>query len=109
MKKIYAFLFLLFVCGCHSASVIRYKDTIYPPTNAIEVYSNAKILSEPFEEIGLVQGSATARYAQDLLEDMKNQAMKAGADALINADFYYDHSQLCSKAVMIRYKSIPSN
>ena len=109
MKYLYAMLFLVLVCGCHSASVIRYNTTIYPATSAVEVYSDANVISEPYDEIGLVHGSGAPRFAQELLEDMKIKAMKSGADALINADFYYDHNELYSKAIMIRYKSSPSN
>jgi hypothetical protein len=79
-RNIVSFLFcicLFFVAGC--ATVIKYTDTQYPPTDArkIEVFSSA-VPKREYIELGEIILSSGKN-----LEKMKAEAAKLGADAII--------------------------
>ena len=111
MKK----LFLLFalLLGCHSAEVTKFDDHSYPPTKKIEVFSDLSTIKHKYVEIGYVEAKGGMTVSkQALLDDMKEQAMQEGANALIKVEFsdrtHYSPSKGSTekpeaKAVMIRY------
>ncbi len=105
----------LLVLGCHSASVTRFDNTTYPPTDSIQVFTDPSTVSEPYVEIGYVEAKGGITVSkQSLLDDMVEQAKQHGANALVKVEFY-DRPQYneglghiekpAAKAIMIRYKS----
>lgn len=105
------FLFL----GCHSAFVTKFDDSHYPPTSDVKIFTDLSTIPEEYVEIGYVEAKGGATVTkQTLLDDMKDEAKKHGADALIKIEFYdrprYDpnigsYEKPAVKAVMIRFKS----
>jgi len=106
------------LAGCHGAEVTRFTPGAYPPTQRIEVFSDPSLITHPYIEIGYVEAKGGLGVSkQDLLNDMKEEAMAEGANALIKVDFYdrerYDryiggYSKPAAKAVMIRYTDKPA-
>jgi hypothetical protein len=112
MKKV-IFLVVLasFVAGgCGSLHFSAYTDAThfgtetYAPTQHIDVFSSESLVTRPYLEIGMLQ--CYRGDAQEQLDTMKVNAMKAGADAIAN--MRYDHvgrdAALVAQAVMLRYK-----
>lgn len=101
---------LVFLSGCHSARVVRFDGTEYPPTQYLSIVSDLSSIPWQYVEIGYVEaegiGKVTSRDM--LLDDMKQSAKAAGADALIKIEFYDQETpeayRQWAKAVMIRYK-----
>ncbi|GHT36619.1 hypothetical protein AGMMS49593_01970 [Endomicrobiia bacterium] len=96
MKKIVSFLFCLcpfFIAGCATTSSVMYTNVKYPPTDAskIEVYSTTTPKKEYIElaEIPLSSHQfffVREKYfqpTQQLLEKVKEEAARLGADAII--------------------------
>jgi hypothetical protein len=106
---------LLIFIGCHAAFVTKFDNSYYPPTQDVKVYTDLSTIPEDYIEIGYVEAKGGITVSkQELLDDMKEEAKKYGADALIKIEFYdrerYDryigsYSTPAAKAVMIRFKS----
>ena len=111
MKKL--FLLFAFLLGCHSADVTRFDDHTYPSTTRVDVFSDLSTIKHKYVEIGYVEAKGGATVSkQALLDDMKEEAMKEGANALIKVEFYDrthyspnsgSKERPAAKAVMIRY------
>jgi hypothetical protein len=107
-------LFLLPIIGCHQAEVTRFDSSYYAPTRAVQVFSDPSLVPYDYVEIGYVEAKGGITVGkQALLDDMKEEAMAQGADALLKIEFYdrerYDshigsYSKPAARALMIRYK-----
>lgn len=92
-----------------------FSDKYYPPTNEVRIYTDLTTILGQYVEIGSVEAKGgTSTSKQTLLDDMKAEAKRRGADALIKVEFYdrerFDpdigsYSKAASKAVMIRFTS----
>ncbi len=113
-SRLFALAFLLlFLSGCHSAQVVRFDDTEYPPTQYLSIVDDLSAILWQYVEIGYVEAEGIGKVTSKdmLLEDMKKSAKAAGADALIKIEFYDQETpeayRQWAKAVMIRYKLDP--
>ncbi|OGU58263.1 MAG: hypothetical protein A2V66_03490 [Ignavibacteria bacterium RBG_13_36_8] len=113
MKKL-SLIFLVFIFGCHAASVVRFTDLYFSPTNKVDIYTDLNSLNRNYFEIGYVEAKGGIFVSKEsLLKDMIEEAKKCGADALIKIEFWdrqrYDNNlgsyeKPAAKAVMIKYK-----
>ena len=115
-RIIFLFAFYCFCFyGCHAAFVTRFDDNFYPPTSEVKVYSDITTIPGEYIEIGYIEAKGGLGVSkQTLLADMKEEAKKHGADALIKIEFFdrvhYNKTigsfeKPGGKAVMIRFMS----
>lgn len=105
----------LFIFGCATADTTMFTSETYAPTTEVKVCTDASAITEPYFEIGMVEGKGgLGASKQQCLDHMIEEAKAVGADALIKIDFgdqaQYDPSMgsyqtPVARAVMIRYKS----
>ena len=119
MKRIIFAFFILLIVGC-GPEIINLKDTIYPPTQSVELLT--KYPAKLYIEIAIMTITDEDYFStKHMMEDLKKSAMKIGADALVihgtgkgtsvvagtmvgTGLFFLPMSHTMVKATAIRYK-----
>ncbi len=111
-------LLAIILSACNYAStVVLYNRTTYPSSGGARVFADSSQIGRPYRIIGYVESKGGVWAAkEEMLDDMLHQAGRAGADGLIELQFYdrtgYNknigsYEKPAAKALMIRYVRTP--
>ncbi len=99
MKSVIIFLFAVMAClliaGCHN---VNYFGDKYPPTEKIKLfYSEKDVPENVYKVIGRGIVSVDPKYfSDDVVDAMREKAMKVGADAVLIKGFIEAKQGECS-------------